>query len=455
VTYDRVVAGGRMVTPSGVVAGFVGIRAGRIAALSTDPLRGEDVLDARGRVVLPGAVDLHVHINEPGRTHWEGWGPGSRAAAAGGVTTVVEMPLNAVPPTTTPSALQEKVKAAQAASVVDFALWGGLVPDNLDALDALAGSGVVGFKAFLCPSGTPEFGWVDDGVLYEGMRRIAGTGLVLAVHAESAAITGYLAAALQARNRRDRRSWAASRPPVAELEAIHRAVFLASQTGCRLHVVHLSVPEGADVVARARATGQEVTVETCPHYLTLTDDDLVTLGPAAKCAPPLRDRPTVEQLWRQVLAGRVHVLASDHSPCPTEDKTRGEEDIWLAWGGITGVQTLVPLVLTEGVHRRGLGLEAAATLLAAAPARIAGLWPRKGAIQVGADADLLVVDMERRWTVDPGWLQSRHPHSPFVGWTMEGWITHVLRRGQTIALDGEVVVEGGGQWVRPPNGPRS
>ncbi len=443
------VAGGRVVTPAGVVEASVGIRAGRIAALAEGPLDGEDVVDARGRVVLPGAVDLHVHVNEPGRTHWEGWGPGSRAAAAGGVTTVVEMPLNASPPTTTAQALRAKVEAAQAASVVDFALWGGLVPDNLDQLDALAGGGVVGFKAFLCPSGTPDFGWVDDGALYDGMRRIARTGLVLAVHAESASITGYLTAALQARGRRDRRAWAESRPPVAELEAVRRAVFLAGQAGCRLHVVHLSVPEGADVVAQARASGQEVTVETCPHYLTLTDDDLLRMGPVAKCAPPLRDRPTADRLWRQVLAGRVHCLASDHSPCPTDDKTRGEEDIWAAWGGITGVQTLVALLLTEGVHRRGMSLEQVAELLAARPARIAGLWPRKGAITVGADADLVVVDMERRWTVDRGWLQSRHPHSPFVGWPMQGWITHVLRRGQTVAQDGEVVARGGGRWVRP------
>ncbi|MDQ7819234.1 MAG: allantoinase AllB [Armatimonadota bacterium] len=450
-TYDRVVAGGRVVTPSGVVEGYLGIRAGRIASLSTEPLGGEDILDARGRVVLPGAVDLHVHFNEPGRTRWEGWGPGSRAAAAGGVTTAVEMPLNANPPTTTVPALQAKVEAAQSASVVDFALWGGLVPDNLEHLDALAAAGVVGFKAFLCPTGTPEFGWVDDGTLYEGMRRIARAGLVLAVHAENAGITGSLAARLQAQGRRDRRAWAESRPPVAELEAIQRAVLLASRAGCRLHVVHLSVPEGADLVARAQAQGQQVTVETCPHYLTLTDDDLVRLGPVAKCAPPLRDRPTVERLWEQVLAGRVHCLASDHSPCPTEDKARGEEDIWLAWGGITGVQTLVPLVLTEGV-RRGLSLEQAAALLAAAPARIAGLWPRKGTIQVGADADLVVVDPDRRWTVDRGWLRSRHPHSPFVGWQMQGWITHVLRRGQVIVQDGDIVAEAGGQWIRPLRG---
>lgn len=447
--YDLVVSGGLLVTPKGILVGHLGITDGRIAAVSPDPLTGEEVIDARGRVVLPGAVDLHVHFNEPGRTDWEGWGPGSRAAAAGGVTTVVEMPLNSIPSTTTVGALQAKLAAAQRQSVVDFTLWGGLVTDNLVELEPLRTAGVAGFKAFMCESGTAEFRYVEDDLLYDGMRRIAGLESFLAVHAESDVITEELTQRLRAEGRRDRRAWGASRPPLAELDAIQRALFLARQADCRLHIVHMSVPEGTKMIAESRAAGQPVTVETCAHYLTLTDDDLERLGPVAKCAPPLRDRGTQEGLWQDVLAGRIDCLTSDHSPCPTEDKTRGDGDIFEAWGGITGVQTLVALVLTEGVYRRGMPLVQCAQLLAEHPAKIAGLWPRKGGLVVGADADLLIVDMEREWTFQRSQLKSRHQHSPFVGWSMKGWIERVLRRGQTVARGGEVTGDGGGQWVRP------
>ena len=209
----------------------------------------------------------------------------------------------------------------------------------------------------------------------------------------------------------------------------------------------MSLPEGVAEVREARKKGQPVTIETCPHYLVLTEEDLVRLGPVAKCAPPLRDRQRQEGLWEAVLGGDIDCITSDHSPCPTEDKGRGEDDIFEAWGGITGIQTLVPLLLTEGVHRRGLSLDRFATLLAATPAKIGGLWPRKGAIQVGADADLLIVDMEREWLVERSWLYSRHQHSPFIGWRMKGWITYVLLRGRTIARDGEVIVDGVGEWL--------
>jgi len=449
VTYDRVVADGTIVTPDGMTRGSIGIRDGRIETITTEPLRSDDVLDARGHVVLPGAVDLHVHFNEPGRTHWEGWRAGSRAAAAGGVTTVVEMPLNAIPPTTTAAALDLKANAAQASSLIDFALWGGLITDNLNDLSALAAAGVVGFKAFMCPSGTMEFTHVEDGVLYEGLSRIHELGLFLAVHAESDWLTRYYTERLQAQGRRDRRAWTESRPPIAELEAIQRALFLARRAGCRLHIVHMSLPEGTELIQDAKAAGQLVTAETCAHYLTMTDDDLVRLGPIAKCAPPLRDRSSQERLWDDVLSGRIDCITSDHSPCPTADKTRGDEDIWLAWGGITGVQTLVPLVLTEGVQRRGMSLVQFATLLSSTPAKIAGLWPRKGAIHIGADADLLVIDMNREWVVDQEWLQSAHKHSPFVGRTMRGAIAHVLRRGHSVVRDGRVTGESGGIRLHP------
>jgi allantoinase len=446
--YDLVIAHGLLVTPDGTVHANLGIRDGRICSIAEDRLDGREVIDARDRVVFPGAIDLHVHFNEPGRTDWEGWGPGSRAGAAGGVTTVAEMPLNAVPPVTTVRALEAKVESAVGHSVVDFALWGGLITDNLDQLKDLAQAGVMGFKAFMSQSSTDEFSHVEDGVLFEGLRRLHDLGSFLAVHAENNWITQDRTQRLRAQGRRDRRAWNEARPPEAELEAIHRALFLAKAAGCRLHVVHVSLPEGVAMIRRARASGQMVTVETCAHYLALSDEDLVRLGPVAKCAPPLRDVNRQRGLWEALFRGEIDCITSDHSPCPTADKLRGDDDIFEAWGGITGIQTLVPLVLTEGVYRRNLPLDRVASLLAANPAKIAGLWPRKGAIRVGADADLLIVDLSREWRVERDWLYSRHKHSPFIGWTMNGWITRVLRRGRTIALDGKVVDTSGGEWLR-------
>jgi allantoinase len=447
--YDTVIHNGLIVTPSGEHIGNVGIRDGRVAAIASTPLTADEVLDATGHVVLPGAVDLHVHFNDPGRAEWEGWGPGSRAAAAGGVTTVVEMPLNCVPPVTTVEALEAKARAARGQSLVDYALWAGLITDNLEHVPALARAGVIGFKAFMSHSSTEEFTHVDDGLLYEGLRLLRDLGHFLAVHAESNAITQDRTHRLRAAGRKDRRAWGEARPPIAELEAIHRALFLARQTGCRLHVVHMSLPEGATMISAARAAGQRVTVETCPHYLTLTEDDLVRLGPVAKCAPPLRAAALQEGLWAAVMAGQIDCLTSDHSPCPTDDKRQGDDDIWAAWGGISGIQTLVPLMLTEGVHHRGLTLQRLAALTAENPARIGGLWPKKGAVMVGADADLLTVDLEREWAVEADRLYSRHAHSPFIGRRMRGWISRVLLRGRTIALDGEIVAQPAGQWLAP------
>jgi len=447
-TYDLVISDGRIIADNGASTGNIGIAAGKIAKLSEDPLDGDEVIDARGQIVLPGAVDLHVHFNEPGRSHWEGWGSGSRAAAAGGVTTVVEMPLNAVPPTTTAAALDAKLAAARGQSVVDFALWGGLITDNLHHLADLAEGGVIGFKAFMSHSSTEEFTHVEDGLLYEGLCRLRELGHFLAVHAESNAITQNRMARLRAAGRRDRRAWGEARPPLAELEAIHRALFLAREAQCRLHVVHMSLPEGAQMIQAAKGAGQGVTVETCAHYLALTDDDLARLGPVAKCAPPLRDAARQQGLWQAVLKGQIDCITSDHSPCPTEDKTQGDDDIWQAWGGITGIQTLVPLMLTEGVHRRGMSLDHVVALLSTTPAKIAGLLPRKGVVREGADADLMIVDLDREWTVDREWLASRHPHSPFIGRRMKGWITRVLVRGATVAREGEVTTSATGTWLR-------
>jgi allantoinase len=448
VKHETAIVGGVVVTLSGVFPATVTIAGGRVAALMDPQERpnADEVIEARDRLILPGCIDAHVHFNEPGRTHWEGFETGTRSAAAGGVTTVIEMPLNANPPTTDAQAFRAKYDAINRKAAVDYALWGGLVTDNVDALEELHRTGVAGFKAFMTDTGT-EFARADDGVLWDGMHRIAAWDGLVGVHCENNDLTIRLRAHLERAGRREMRDWAASRPPAAEVEAVQRALELARAAGCRLHVVHLSLPEGGARIASARRAGQRVSVETCPHYLLLDEDAASRLGPVAKCAPPLRSHESVEALWKQVLDGTIDCIASDHAPCPPEEKKTG--DIWAAWGGITGVQTLLPLMFSEGVRRRGLSLDRLAALAATNVARIFRLFPRKGAILPGADADLVILDPSREWTVTADRLLYRHPQTPYLGWRITGWVERVLVRGTTVYLDGEILAPSGhGMFLR-------
>ena len=355
----------------------VAIADGLVVAVGRElGLSAAETVDASGLVVLAGAVDAHVHFNDPGRADWEGWPSGSAAAAAGGTTCVIDMPLNAHPPTLDADSFRQKAAAASAASVVDFALWGGLVPGNVDRLAELAAAGVVGFKAFMCPSGIDDFEAADDTTLLEGMREAARLGLPVAVHAESAEITAELAARATGHGWRD---YTASRPVAAELEAIARAIDLAGQTGCSLHVVHVSTGRGVRLVTAARARGVDVTCETCPHYLVLDEDDLEALGAVAKCAPPLRAPADRDDLRAELAAGAVDFVASDHSPAPP---TLKQGDAFAVWGGISGCQSLLALALTEGIPHALVSERPAARF------RLSG----KGRLEPGADADLVLVD---------------------------------------------------------------
>jgi len=410
-------------------------------------LLGKKVVDARGKIVLPGVVDLHVHFSEPGRTHWEGWAHGSRAAAAGGVTTVVEMPLNAIPATVNRQAFDLKKAAAEAASLVDFALWGGLVDDNLSELSDLMTTGVMGVKAFMVDTRDDTFRYVDEGLLRRGMETIAGSGLFLAVHAEENSGTWARTRSRQGAGRIDRRAWHVARSPEGEIEAIRLAIALAAETSCPLHIVHVSLPEGIEVLQEARRRGQNVTWETCAHYLSLTDEDFFRMGPEAKCAPPLRDRQRLEGLWDLVKAGQFDCITSDHSPCPDDDKTRGTDDVWKGWGGITGIQSLLPTVVTEGVANRGLPWTAVARLLSQGPAERAGQSHRKGSLTVGKDADVVVVDPLARWELRVEDLWSRNRHSAFVGKAFQGRVDMVLSRGRTVFAHGMPHLGAGGVFL--------
>jgi allantoinase len=428
--YDLILRGGILVGVEGTHEADLGVESGRIAAIGPDlEGTGKEEVDARGLHVLPGVVDGHVHFNDPGRSHWEGWQTGTAALAAGGATCCVDMPLNAHPPTIDGPSFDLKRQSAEGTALVDFALWGGLVPGRLERLDELAERGVVGFKAFMANSGINDFRSVDDLVLWEGMKRAAELGLMVGVHAESDAITRALGARALDAGRSGVRDYVESRPAVAELQAIARAIVLAEETGCALHVVHVSTGRGVAQVAAARLRGVDVTCETCPHYLVLTEDDMEELGAVAKCAPPLRPAAEVEALWSALEDGTLPMVASDHSPSPAELKIGG--DFFGAWGGISGCQSMLALMLSEGHHARGLALERLPELLAGFVARRFRL-PGKGRLEVGADADLALVDLGREWTLEAEHLLYRHAHSPFVGRRLRGAATRTLLRGATV-----------------------
>jgi allantoinase len=447
-TYDLIVRGARVVRADGHSVADVGVADGQVVAVERD-LEGPaaDAVDARGMVLLPGAVDAHVHLNDPGRADWEGFATGTAALAAGGTTTAIDMPLNAIPPTLDGASFAAKAAAARGVARVDVALWGGLVPGPLDRLDELAAAGAIGFKAFMSASGVEEFEAADDLTLLEGMDRAARLGLPVAVHAESDVVTARLAARAVAAGRTSLRDDLASRPVVAELEAIGRAIAFAQETGCSLHVVHVSTGRGVALVAAARARGVDVTCETCPHYLVLDEEDAVALGAAAKCAPPLRPAVELAELWDRVLAGDVDLVATDHSPSPASLK-QSSDDAFAAWGGIPGAQTLIALMYNGGVVARGLELERLGMLVAGMPALRFGLAPAKGAIAVGADADMVVVDPGQDWTVHRDDLLDRHRLSPFAGMTLRGRVVRTILRGRTIAADGRVVGEPAGRVLR-------
>ena len=439
--FDRVVRG-RLILPDGEFEGSIGIEDGRIARISPHQLEGP-LTDAKDRIVLPGVVDLHAHFSEPGRTHWEGWAHGSRAASAGGVTTVVDMPLNAVPATVNRAAFDLKRAAGEAWSIVDFALWGGLVDDNVAELDDLVTTGVMGIKAFMVDTKDDTFRFVPEPVLRRGMERVAGSGLFVAVHAEDNEGTWERTRRLRAEGRIDLRAWNEARSVEGELTAIRNALTVAAETACPLHVVHVSIPEGIETLRAARAAGQPVTWETCVHYLTFTDEDFYRIGTEAKCAPPLRDPTRRNDLWDLVLSGHVDCLTSDHSPCPTEDKT---DDVWGAWGGITGIQSFLPALMTEG-RERGLTWPLLARLTAENPARLAGQGHRKGRLAEGMDADLAIVDPDRVWRLKASRLLSRNPHSPYVGLRFRGDVDETVVRGVTVQRSGLPRVSSGGCFL--------
>ena len=418
------IRGRRVVTPAGERAATVVVRDGVITAVAgyEDAPPGTLTL-ALDEVLLPGLVDSHVHVNEPGRTEWEGFATATAAAAAGGVTTIVDMPLNSIPPTVTVPALRAKQAAAAGQLAVDVAFWGGAVPGNAADLRPLHDAGVVGFKCFLLPSGVDEFPPLDRAQLGAAMTEIASFGGLLIAHAEDPEV---IAAAPAARGRRYA-DFLASRPPEAEQRAVTLLLEQTRRTGCRTHIVHLASAAALPAVRAAQAAGLPVTAETCPHYLTLRAEDVPDGATEFKCCPPIRDGANREALWAGLLDGTIGCIVSDHSPCPVAAKRLDTGDFGAAWGGISSVQLGLPVVWTEAA-RRGVGLDRVAAWMAAGPAALTGLEDR-GTISRGRRADLCVFAPDEEFVVDPAALRHRNPVTPYAGRTLRGVVRQTWLAG--------------------------
>jgi allantoinase len=444
--YDLVIRGAQVISGDDGSPVSIGIEEGTITALEAEITgAAREVMDAAGLHVFPGVIDAHVHFNEPGRTRWEGAATGSAALSAGGGTCFIDMPLNSSPPTLDAASFAAKLSALSRTARTDFAFWGGLTPDNIDQLEALAECGVVGFKAFMSASGIEDFRACDDETLFRGMQIAARLGLPVAVHAENDGVVSALSRAARAGGRTSARDFFGSRPILAEAEAVSRALLFAEQTGCSLHVVHMSSARGVALVRAATDAGScEATCETCPHYLLLDEAAAAELGARAKCAPPVRSAAERSRLLAEVAAGRVDTIGSDHSPSPPEMKS--SEDFYGVWGGISGVQTTLRALLSLD-----LPLDLVARLLSENVARRFRL-PSKGGIRIGADADLALVDLAVSAPLTAGELLDRHKASPYVGRTFRGAVRRTLVRGTTVFQDGVSVGPPIGRFLKPARG---
>ena len=424
----------RVVLPDGVRPATIVVRDGRIVSVGEYSERPAGVreVDAGAHVVLPGLVDTHVHINDPGRAEWEGFEHATRAAAAGGVTTLVDMPLNSIPPTTSVEGLERKRAAARGRCHVDVGFWGGVVPGNAANLAPLANAGVLGFKCFMCPSGVDEFGYVEESDLRETLPILAALDLPLLAHAELPELLRSPTASTVGARDDPRRyaTWLESRPDASEQAAIEMLVRLAVEYGARVHIVHLASSVALPAIQSARAARVALSVETCPHYLTFAAEEIADGATAFKCAPPIRSRSNRERLWEALTAGDIDLVATDHSPAPPALKHLDDGDFVRAWGGVASLQLGLSIVWT-GAAERGVPMERLAKWLAERPAKLAGL-AAKGAIAVGRDADLVVWDPDADWTVDAATLQHRHPVTPYDGRRVRGRVLTTIVRGATV-----------------------
>lgn len=429
---DLIIRGRQVVLPDVVGPCSIVIREGRIVAVRDYDVEGEVVDVDPGLVIMPGLVDTHVHVNSPGRSEWEGFPCATRAAAAGGVTTLVDMPLNSIPATTTLAAFETKLDDARNNCFVDVGFWGGVVPGNTGELAKMFAAGVVGFKCFLVPSGVDEFPHVTEDDLREAMPELARLDALLIVHAE---LPGPIKATSDAAA--DYGSFLASRPRAAENEAVELMIRLSREFDTRVHIVHLSSADAVPLLREAQSAGVKITAETCPHYLHFAAETITAGATEFKCCPPIREHENREELWRGLADGTIEMIVSDHSPCPGEMKLRETGDFMNAWGGIASLQLRLPVVWTEA-RRRSFKLEELVRWLCWNPAKQVRLHTRKGAIAAGFDADLVVWDPGAEFSVDATALHHRHKITPYAGEVLSGVVQKTFLRGRKVYDGGHV-----------------
>jgi allantoinase len=436
---DFILRGRRVVSREGERAAAIHIRDGVIAAVTDfDEIPSSASMIESGELaILPGVVDTHVHINEPGRTEWEGFCTATQAAAAGGVTTLIEMPLNSIPATTTVAAYAKKLAAAGGKLHVDVGFWGGVVPGNTSELGAVWDAGVFGFKCFLVPSGVEEFAHVSEADLRAALPELTAIGAPLLVHAE---LPGPIEGAMEkvgADQPSRHVTWLASRPREAENQAIGLLVRLAREFGTRIHIVHLASSDILALLRQAKSEGVRISVETCPHYLTFAAEEIPDEATEFKCAPPIRERENREKLWSALQDATIDFIASDHSPCPPSMKLRERGDFLHAWGGIASLQLALPVIWTEA-RSRGYALSDVVRWMCSGPPGLAGLAGKKGEIAAGCDADLVIFDPEKRFRVEPSKLYHRNKLTAYAGQELTGAVEATFLRGQLIFENGTI-----------------
>lgn len=435
---DLVIRSRRVVMPDAVSQASVYIRDGIITALGEwDEVPAQiPLVDAGDAVVMPGLVDAHVHINEPGRTEWEGFATATRAAAAGGVTTLVDMPLNSIPPTTTTDGFAQKLAAARGKCLIDVAFWGGVIPGNTHELKPLLNGGVRGFKCFLIHSGVDEFPHVTKSNLLEAMPELARLDSVLLVHAEVPEPIENAAAELSGSNPQDYQTFLKSRPRASENKAVELMIRLCRETGARVHIVHHSSADALPLLKAAKAEGLPLTVETCPHYLTFAAEEIPDGATHFKCCPPVRERENREKLWAALADGVIDMIVSDHSPCTPNLKLIETGDFIEAWGGIAALQFSLPAIWTE-LQKRGFGLRELTRWMSAAPARLAGLDKRKGRLTIGLDADIVIFQPETEFKVVPEIIEFKNKLTPYSGMNLRGVVESTYVRGVKVYERGQ------------------
>jgi len=447
---ELVIRGSRVVTEHSVAPASVHITRGCVSAISIyeDVPSGCELIEAGPEsIVMPGLVDTHVHVNEPGRTDWEGFETATCAAAAGGVTTIVDMPLNSIPATTTLAGLKEKLAAAEDKVSVDVGFWGGVVPGNTSELSKLWEAGVVGFKCFLIHSGVDEFPNVTEADLREAMPELARLDAPLIVHAEVPGPVEACCQTISGASSSSYETFLRSRPRAAEDQAVVLMIKLARETGCRIHIVHHSSADALAMLREAKSSGLPLTVETCPHYLHFAAEDIVDGATEFKCCPPIRERENREQLWEALRDGTIDFVVSDHSPCPPEMKLRAQGDFMNAWGGISSLQLRLPIIWTEA-RARGFTIEQIVQWLCAGPARQVGFDALKGSIKQGADADIVIWNPDNEFRVAPEMIHHRHKLTPYAGEVLQGTVEKTFLRGQMVYDGGEFLDRRGSLLLR-------